>query len=119
MPLVSTVGAEQLCSTAQSDTAASPSRELIGSSSLTSEQGGRKSDTFLTGIHLAVITGEIPSGPKAFLDFCFLKTRLTSSTQTLSAGRMVGEGGCRGVGECVKCRSERVLGVSLAFSNRQ
>ncbi len=37
--------------------------------------------------------GEIPSGPEAFLDFRFLKTRFTSSTQTLSAGRMVGEGG--------------------------
>ncbi len=54
--------------------------------------------------------GEILSGPEAFLDFCFLKTRFTSSTQTLSAGRMVGEGG-----GCVKCRSERVLGVSLPF----
>ncbi len=28
--------------------------------------------------------GEIPSGPEAFLDFCFLKTRFTSSTQTFS-----------------------------------
>ncbi len=37
--------------------------------------------------------GEIPSGPEAFLAFCFLKTRFTSSTQTLSAGRMVVEGG--------------------------
>ncbi len=66
--------------------------------------------------------GEIPSGPEAFLDFCFLKTRFTSSTQTLNAGRVVGEGGsgvAGGVGECVKCRSERVLGVNLAFSNRQ
>ncbi len=65
--------------------------------------------------------GEIPSGPETFLDFCFLKTRFTSSTQTLNAGRMVGEGGsgvAGGVGECVKCRSERVLGVNLAFSNR-
>ncbi len=66
--------------------------------------------------------GEIPSGPEAFLDFCFLKARFTSSTQTLNTGRMVREGG-RGVaggeGECVKCRSEWVLGVSLAFSNRQ
>ncbi len=67
--------------------------------------------------------GEIPSGPEAILDFCFLKTRFTSSTQTLSADRMVGEGGreggCGGWVECVKCRSERVLGVSLAFSNQQ
>ncbi len=67
-------------------------------------------------------TGEILSGPEAFLDFCFLKTRFTSSTQTLRAGRMVGKGGREGVsggeGECVKCRSERVLGVSLAFLNR-
>ncbi len=41
--------------------------------------------------------GEIPSGPEVFLDFCLLKNRFTSSTQTLSAGRMVGtrEGGCR------------------------
>ncbi len=63
--------------------------------------------------------GEIP-GPEAFLNFYFLKTRFTFSTQTLTAGRMVGsEGGCRGLGECVKCRSERVLGVILAFSNRQ
>ncbi len=38
------------------------------------------------------------SGPEAFLDFCFLKTRFTSSTKTLSAGRMVGEGG-RGLQE--------------------
>ncbi len=30
--------------------------------------------------------GEIPSGLEAFLDFCFLKTRFTSSTQTLSTG---------------------------------
>ncbi len=30
--------------------------------------------------------GETPSGPEAFLDFCFLKTQLTSSTQTLSTG---------------------------------
>ncbi len=30
--------------------------------------------------------GETPSGPEAFLDFCFLKTRLSSSIQTLSAG---------------------------------
>ncbi len=30
--------------------------------------------------------GEIPSGPEAFLDFCFLKTFSTSSTQTLSTG---------------------------------
>ncbi len=63
--------------------------------------------------------GEIPSDPEAF---CFLKTRFTSSTQTLNTGRMVGEGGrgvAGGVGECVKCRSERVLGVNLAFSNRQ
>ncbi len=37
--------------------------------------------------------GEIPSGPEAFLDFCSLKTRFTSSTQTLNAGRVVGEGG--------------------------
>ncbi len=62
--------------------------------------------------------GEIPSGPEVFLDFCFLKIRFTSSTQTLNTGIMVGEGGrgvARGVGECVKCRSERVLGVSLAF----
>ncbi len=29
--------------------------------------------------------GEIPSGPEAFLDFCFLKT--------LNAGRVAGEGG--------------------------
>ncbi len=36
--------------------------------------------------------GEILSGPEAFLDFCFLKTQFTSSTQTLSTGRMVGEG---------------------------
>ncbi len=56
-----------------------------------------------------LVVAHIPS-PEAFLDF----------TQTLSAGRMVRrEGGCRGEGECVKCRSERVLGVSLAFSNRQ
>ncbi len=34
--------------------------------------------------------GEIPSGPGAFLDFCFLKTRFTSSTQTLSTGWVVG-----------------------------
>ncbi len=43
--------------------------------------------------------GEIPSGPEAFLDFCFLNTWFTSSTQTLNAGRMVGggrEGSCRG-----------------------
>ncbi len=36
--------------------------------------------------------------------------------------KMVGEGGsgvAGGVGECVKCRSEWVLGVNLAFSNRQ
>ncbi len=40
---------------------------------------------------------EIPSGPEAFLDFCLLKNRFTSSTQTLSAGGLVGgrEGGCR------------------------
>ncbi len=30
--------------------------------------------------------GEILSGPEAFLDFCFLKTQFTSSTQTLSTG---------------------------------
>ncbi len=42
--------------------------------------------------------GEILSGPEAFLDFCFLKTRFTSSTQTLSAGKMVGEGGGCGGG---------------------
>ncbi len=43
------------------------------------------------------LAGEIPSGPEAFLDFCLLKNRFTSSTQTLSAGRMVGgrEGGCK------------------------
>ncbi len=44
------------------------------------------------------------------------------STQTLSTGWVVGEGGMGvavGVGECVKCRSERVLGVSLAISNQQ
>ncbi len=35
-------------------------------------------------------TGEIPSGPEAFLDFCFLKIRFTSSTQTLSTGWVVG-----------------------------
>ncbi len=64
--------------------------------------------------------GEIPSGPEALLDFCFLKTLFTSSTQTLNTGRMVGEGGgCGGEGECVECRSEQVLSVSLAFSNRQ
>ncbi len=28
--------------------------------------------------------GETQSGPEAFLDFCFLKTRFTFSTQTLS-----------------------------------
>ncbi len=37
-------------------------------------------------------TGEIPSGLEAFLDFSYLKTRFTSATQTLSAGRMVGGG---------------------------
>ncbi len=66
--------------------------------------------------------GEIPSGPEAFLDFGFLKTRFTSSTQILSAGKMVGEGSRRvagGVGECMECSKERVLGVSLAFSNCQ
>ncbi len=66
--------------------------------------------------------GEIPSVPEAFLDFCFLKIWFTSSTQTLSAGKMVGEEGkgvAGGVGECVESTSERVLGVSLAFSNRQ
>ncbi len=59
--------------------------------------------------------GEIPSGPEALLDFCFLKTRFTYSTHTLSAGRMVGDGGLQGgrVGECVQCRSERVLKVTL------
>jgi len=36
--------------------------------------------------------GEISSGPEAFLDFCFLKIRFTCSTQTLNAGRMMGEG---------------------------
>lgn len=54
---------------------------------------------------------EMPSGPEAFLVFCFLKTRLTSSTQTLSLGWMT-EGGRRGVaggdGGCVKCTSEWV-----------
>ncbi len=50
----------------------------------------------------------------SFPRFCFLKM-VTSSTQTLSAGRMVGKGGMRGGGgggggvcECVKCRSEHV-----------
>ncbi len=41
----------------------------------------------------AAQTGEIPSGLEAFLDLSYLKTRFTSATQTLSAGRMVGGGG--------------------------
>ncbi len=49
--------------------------------------------------------GEIPSGPEAFLDFCFLKTWFTSSTQTLNTGSN-GGGGRKGVaggeGECVE-----------------
>ncbi len=44
--------------TTQSDTAALPSQEFFGNFSLTPEQGGRNSDTFLTGMHLAVITGD-------------------------------------------------------------
>ncbi len=64
-------------------------------------------------------TGEIPSGPEGFLGFCFLKIRFTYSTHTLSTGKIVCVGGGGGVGEFEKCRSERVLGVSLDFSNRQ
>ncbi len=50
--------AEQLRATAQSDTAASPSREFFGTGQhMTSEQVGCNSDTYLTGMHLTVITG--------------------------------------------------------------
>jgi len=56
--LISAVGGEQLCSTAQSDTAASPAFFWHMYVIMTSEQGGCNSDTFLTGMHLAVITGD-------------------------------------------------------------
>lgn len=36
--------------------------------------------------------GETPSGSEAFLVFSFLKTRLTSSTQTINTGQMAGRG---------------------------
>ncbi len=49
---------EQLRSTAQSDTAASPAFFWHMYVIMTSEQGGCNSDTFLTGMHLAVITGD-------------------------------------------------------------
>ena len=65
---------------------------------------------------------EMPSGPEAFLVFCFLKARLTSSTQTLSSGWLAGgegSGSAGGDGGCVKCRSERVCGVNEGFSNLQ
>ncbi len=54
MLLISAVSGEQLRATAQSDTAASPSREFFGTRQhMTSEQVGCNSDTFLTGMHLA------------------------------------------------------------------
>ncbi len=49
MLLISAVSGEQLRATAQSDTAASPSREFFGTRQhMTSEQVGCNSDTFLT-----------------------------------------------------------------------
>ncbi len=56
--LISAVGGEQLRSTAQSDTAASPAFFWHMYVIMTSEQGGCNSDTFLTGMHLVVITGD-------------------------------------------------------------
>ncbi len=56
--------------------------------------------------------GVTPSGPGAFLLFCFRKTWHTSSSLILIAG--VGERGVAGgVNDCVKRCSERVWGVLL------
>ncbi len=63
--------------------------------------------------------GEIPSGPEAFLDFCFFEDPIHILYTDLKH-RLSGGGRREGrVGECVECRSKRVLGVSLAFSNQQ
>ncbi len=55
MLLISAVGGEQLRSTAQSDSAASPSWEFFDTRQ--HDIRAHNPDTFLTGMHLAVITG--------------------------------------------------------------
>ena len=59
--------------------------------------------------------GETPSGPFAFLIFCFMRTRHTSFSQILSAGCKAGED----VDGCVERQSEQVWRVRPGFSNLQ
>ncbi len=82
MLLISAVGREQLRATAQSSCVHTSSNfdmphpvangrcreSFLAHVSMTSEQGGRNSDAFLTGMHLAVITGD-----RFCADFAHLK----------------------------------------------
>ncbi len=70
--------------TAQSDTDASPSREFFATLSVTSEQAGHISDTFLTGMQLVVITGDRFCADFANLKQAYSLTRTSNAPLTLT-----------------------------------